>query len=167
MTYTLQKMIKDCRTALKTDTESVGRHTVRKLVEKACMDNDFVSTYLGPDNKKPREILYEDEDFGFCILAHVSKPETGLPHDHGPTWAIYGIAEGITEMTDWFCKERPKGRLPGKVHRVKSYSLPRGTAHLYNEGDLHSSKREKEVRMIRVEGINLLKVRRQKFHEAD
>ena len=166
MTYTLQEMIKDCQTALKKDTEAVGRHTVRKIVEKACMDKNFTSTYLGRDNKNPRKILYEDEELGFCILAHVSKPETGLPHDHGPTWAIYGIAEGITEMTDWFCAESPKGRSHGKVHRVKSYNLPPGTAHLYNEGDLHSSRRKKQVRMIRVEGINLLKVRRQKFREA-
>ena len=76
------------------------------------------------------------------------------------------VSDDPESQTDWFCKERPKGRLPGKVHRVKSYCLPRGTAHLYNEGDLHSSRREKEVRMIRVEGINLLKVRRQKYQEA-
>ena len=80
--------------------------------------------------------------------------------------AIYGIAAGITEMTDWHCVDQPEGRLPGKVVKVKSYDLPRGTAQLYNEGDLHSSRRENEVRMIRVEGMNLYGVRRPRYEEA-
>ena len=29
------------------------------------------------------------------------KPAHGEPHDHGSSWAIYGLAEGDTEMTDW------------------------------------------------------------------
>ncbi len=163
MVYTLEDMASDCRSALRADSGATGRNAVRKCVEKACMDDEFVAAHLGPDNNVPRKVIYEDEELGFCILVHVAAPETGLPHGHGPTWAIYGIAAGTTEMTDWHCTEQPDGRTPGKVVRVKSYELPRGTAQLYNEGDLHSSRREKEVRMIRVEGMNLMGVRRPRY----
>ena len=166
MPYTLDQMVEECRSALSVDRNAVGRNAVRQIVEKACKDDDFVAAHLGPDNDIPRQVLYEDEDLDFCILVHVAAPETGLPHGHGPTWAIYGIAAGITEMTDWHCIDEPDGRLPGKVVKVKSYDLPRGTAQLYNEGDLHSSRREKEVRMVRVEGMNLYGVRRPHYEEA-
>ncbi|NKB20769.1 MAG: hypothetical protein GKS01_09735 [Alphaproteobacteria bacterium] len=166
MTYTLDQMVQDCREALSTDRGAVGRNAVRQIVEKACMDEAFVTEHLGPDNDVPRQVPYEDEDYNFCILVHVAAAETGLPHGHGPTWAIYGIAAGITEMTDWHCIEEPDGRTPGKVVKVKSYELPTGTAHLYNEGDLHSSRREHEVRMVRVEGMNLYGVRRPRYEAA-
>jgi len=167
MPYTLDQMATDCGAALKADPGAVGRHAVRKSIEKACADKDFVAKYLGPENDAPRQVIYEDDDLGFCILVHVSAPETGHPHDHGPSWAIYGIAAGITEMSDWHCFESPDGRQAGKVVKVKSYDLPQGTAHLYNEGDLHSSRREEEVRMIRVEGKNLYGVRRAKYEIAE
>ena len=167
MAYTLDQIVADCRAALIKDKGATGRNAVRKFVELACLDDDFVSTHLGPENDKPRQVLYEDDELGFCILVHVSAPETGLPHGHGPTWAIYGIAAGITEMTDWQCTEPPEGRTPGKVVKVKSYELPRGTAQLYNEGDLHSSRREHEVRMVRVEGINLMGVRRPRYEAVN
>jgi hypothetical protein len=166
MTYTLDQMAVDCRDALKADSGAVGRHAVRKFIEKACLDKEFVAKYLGPDNNEPRQVIHEDKELGFCILVHVSAPDTGHPHSHGPSWAIYGIAAGITEMSDWHCVEAPVGRQPGKVVKVKSYELPQGTAHLYNEGDLHSSYREHEVRMIRVEGMNLYGVHRDSFEVA-
>ena len=169
MPYTLDQMAADCRAALEAEPGAIGRHAVRKYVEKACLDKAFVAKYLGPDNDVPRQVIYEDDELGFCILVHVAAPETGHPHphNHGPSWAIYGIATGMTEMSDWHCIEQPDGRQAGKVVKVKSYELPSGTAHLYNEGDLHSSRREEEVRMVRVEGIDLYGVRRAKFEVAN
>jgi hypothetical protein len=38
-----------------------------------------------------------------------------------------------------------------------------GTAHLYGEGDLHSVRRKAETRLIRIEGIDLTKVKRDKY----
>ncbi len=39
-------------------------------------------------------------------------------------------------------------------------------AHLYNEGDLHSPRRESETRLIRIEGTDLTKIKRDKFEIA-
>jgi hypothetical protein len=43
---------------------------------------------------------------------------------------------------------------------VREYKLAPGDAYLYNEGDLHSPRREAPTRLIRIEGKNMEKVRR-------
>ena len=55
---------------------------------------------------------------------------------------------------------------PGKVEKVRTYELTPGTAHVYNEGVLHSPRREGDTRLIQIEGTDLTKVRRDKFEIA-
>ena len=120
------------------------------------VDADFVRRHLGPDNDSSRKLLYEDPELGFCIFAHVYAGARGSgPHDHGPSWAIYGQARGTTEMTDWAVIEAPADGRPGKVKPGRIYDMNPGDAHLYNVGDVHSPKREAETRLIRIEGINM------------
>ena len=88
------------------------------------------------------------------------------PHDHGPSWAIYGQAVGETIMTDWECVENPSDDKPGKVKKVREYSLKPGDAYVYHEGNLHSPRRENDTRLIRVEGQNLIGVKRDKYEVA-
>jgi hypothetical protein len=45
--------------------------------------------------------------------------------------------------------------LPGKARRVRDYTLKPGSAHVYNEGDVHSPWRNGPTRPLRVEGRNL------------
>ena len=63
-------------------------------------------------------------------------------------------------MTDYAPLARPSGGQPGKGRRVKDYTLKPGMAYLYNEGDLHSPRREGPTRLIRIEGKNMDKVQR-------
>lgn len=164
MAYTLEQFAAQCREALKKDPGPAGREEARKCVVRACTDPDFVRTHLGPENESPRTVLYEDPDLGFCILAHVYIGAKGSnPHDHGPSWAIYGQADGVTEMTDWRLVSRPKDGEPGKVAHVKTYKLEPGNAHVYQEGDLHSPKRDGTTRLIRIEGVNMDQVTRDKY----
>ncbi len=164
MAYTLEQFAAECREALMTDPGPAGREKVRKLVARACTDADFVRTHLGPENESPRTVLYEDPDLGFCILAHVYVgPKGSDPHDHGPSWAIYGQADGVTEMTDWRLVSPPENGAPGKVVRVRTYTLEPGDAHVYQEGELHSPKRDHTTRLIRVEGTNMDNVEREKY----
>ena len=164
MTYTLEQLSADCRAAMDRDAGPVGRDEVRKFIEKACADREFVAKYLGSDNTTPRQTLYEDDKHGFCILAHFYEGAKGSnPHDHGPSWAIYGQAVGVTVMTDWEKVEPARDGKPGKVRKVKDYDLTPGVAHLYNEGDLHSPSRAATTRLIRVEGQDLTGVKRDKY----
>jgi len=61
-------------------------------------------------------------------------------------------------------KDKPSR--PGKVRKVRDYSLTPGVAHVYNEGVLHSPRREGDTRLIRVEGQNLKGVKRDKYEVA-
>ena len=55
-------------------------------------------------------------------------------------------------MTDYEPVARPGEGKPGKARRIKDYTLTPGTAYLYNEGDLHSPRRDGPTRLIRIEG---------------
>ena len=167
MSYTLDRFAADCRAALLKDPGPAGRELVRQYTATACADPDFVAEHLGPKLQAERKILYEDPDLHFCILAHSYKgAKTSAPHDHGPSWAIYGQAVGVTEMTDWKLLEKPANRQPGKVTKVRTYTLTPGMAYLYGEGALHSPRRESDTRLIRIEGMDLTKIRRDKFEIA-
>jgi len=84
-------------------------------------------------------VLYEDAELGFTILAHgYTGAKSSNPHDHGPSWAIYGQADGETIMTDWECLARPSETAPGKAKHIKDYVMKPGDAYLYDIGVLHS-----------------------------
>jgi hypothetical protein len=163
MAYTLTQLAADIRETLKTDGSRAGKERICGFVSKALTDRAFVATHLKERAKgaNPREVLYEDPDLGFCVCGHVyDGPALGQPHDHGSSWAIYGQATGITEMTDWKIVKKAVGEEPNLVEPVKTYSMKPGDAHLYDVGAVHSPKREAPVKLIRIEGKNLDRVKR-------
>jgi hypothetical protein len=160
MGYTLEQFSSACHDILTDDPGPTGRQKVCALVQDVLKDEAFLAAHLG-DDVPERKILYEDPDLGFCILAHSYQgAKESQPHDHGPSWAIYGQARGKTVMSDWAVVEPAAEGKPGKVRLVRSYTLEPGAAHVYNEGDLHSPRRDGPTRLIRIEGTNMDKVRR-------
>ena len=163
MGYTLEAFAKECSDILKKENNPAGRTKVCSALQKALKDEDFVAANL-TESTPERKILYEDPDLGFCILAHnYLGPKQSAPHDHGPSWAIYGQAKGETSMSDWELLEPASAEKPGKVRKKRDYKLTPGVAHVYNEGDLHSPARADSTRLIRIEGTNMEKVKRFKF----
>jgi hypothetical protein len=166
MTYNLEKFSTECHTILKQDSGVDGRKKVCALVQDILKDEEFIKTYL-TDDVPERKVLYEDPELGFCILGHVYHgAKDSNPHDHGPSWAIYGQARGETVMTDYSPVARPSDGQPGKARRVKDYTLKPGMAYLYNEGDLHSPRRDGPTRLIRIEGKNMDKIRRYPYERV-
>ena len=163
MAYTLDQFASQCHDILTADPGPKGRQKVCDVLKDVLKDDQFVTRYLG-DDVSEREILYEDPQLGFCILAHVHHDAKGSkPHDHGPYWAIYGQARGETVMTDYEPVARPGEGQPGKARPTRDYTLKPGMAYLYNEGDLHSPRREGSTRLIRIEGRNVEKIKRQPY----
>jgi predicted metal-dependent enzyme (double-stranded beta helix superfamily) len=166
MGYTLETFAAAAHDILTADPGPTGRQKMCALVQDVLKDDAFVATHLG-DDVPERKILYQDPQLGFCILAHVYRgARESNPHDHGPSWAIYGQARGETLMNDWALIEPASETRPGKVRHVRSYSLKPGMAHVYNEGDLHSPRREGPTRLIRIEGTNMDKVKRLAYEKA-
>jgi hypothetical protein len=140
-----------------------GKEAVCRHVSRALTDREFVATHLGdrPKGSDPREILYEDSDLGFCICAHVYDGKAiGSPHDHGSSWAIYGQATGVTEMTEWKIVEEGEAGKPSLVEPVRTYVMQPGDVQFYDVGAVHSPKREAPVKLIRIEGTNLDRIKR-------
>lgn len=169
MPYTLSQMADDIRAELVGRPAADCAERLCTIVGRALTDADFVAAHL-PDRapgQHPREVLYEDPELGFCICGHVYQgaAETG-PHDHGSSWAIYGQADGVTEMTDWKIVRQGSGDAAALVEPVRTYRLGRGDAHFYDVGDVHSPKREAPTRLVRVEGTNLDRVQRSNIKAA-
>lgn len=152
MPHTLNAFAATVRDLLKDSNGPAGRERVAAALREALMDRPFVESLFDADAPQ-RKVVYEDPELGFCILAHrYTDSKSGPPHDHGPSWAIYGQADGETVMSDW----APAGTgVPQPVRKLREYTLSPGAAHVYNEGDIHAPHRAGPTRLIRIEGRNL------------
>lgn len=160
MAYTLEQFASQCHDLLKAQPGPAGRQRVAALLKEVLVDKKFVDDNLGA-NVGEREVIYEDPELGFCIVAHnYQGAKSSTPHDHAHSWAIYGQARGETEMRDYALIEAAVGDQPGKVRQTKTYKLTPGVAHVYNEGDLHAPERTASTSLIRIEGTNMSKVKR-------
>ena len=143
MGHTLEQFAAECHRILKANPGPTGRQQVCTLLQEVLQEESFVTTHLG-DDVPERKILYEDAELGFCILAHVHHDaRTSPPHDHGPSWAIYGQARGETEMTDWELIEPASENTPGKVRPVMDKVFPfrqAAEAHARMESSVHIGK---------------------------
>jgi len=167
MTYTLEQLATDIKAALKADPGKGGKDAVCKLVSKVLLDQDFIAKHLNAADCKPRKVLYEDPELAFCICGHVyEKPAHGSPHDHGSSWAIYGVAVGDTEMTDWRIVKKGDGVNPTLVEAERTYVMKPGDSHLYEVGAVHSPKRDTLTKLVRIEGSNLDRIKRSNIKEA-
>jgi len=164
----VQDFGKQCHDLLKAEPGAPGRTKVRELLKKVLMDDAFIAEHFGPDNTDPRKCLYEDPEMKFCIFAHVhTGAKDSPPHDHGPSWAVYGQADGETVMNEWDLVSRPKDGRPGKVKLNRKYTMKRGDVYFYDVGDLHSPHRSGPTKLIRIEGENLDFVKRDRFEAVE
>lgn len=150
----------DCSVLLNANPGPEGRVRVAALLKQLLSDPGNVEA-LFPPSTGERDLLYQDANLGFCILAHQYKgPKSSSPHDHGPSWAIYAQVRGETEMTDYELVSPASAEVAGKVRALRSYSLRPGDAHVYDEGDLHAPARTGPTCLLRIEGTDMSKVKR-------
>ncbi|HKB52443.1 MAG TPA: hypothetical protein VKD22_00485 [Ramlibacter sp.] len=163
MAETLDSFAAACRDILRVDNTPAGRQRIADRLRIALAEPAFVAAqFAGPASE--RHVLYEDPELGFCILAHdYVGARDSRPHDHGPSWAIYGQAAGQTSMSDYTLLQPASASAAGKVRRSRSYTLSPGDVHVYNEGDVHSPSRAGPTRLIRIEGVNMDRVQRVKY----
>ena len=167
MAHTLEQLGSEIRKVLKADSGPAGKQAVCGLVSKVLLDEEFVARHLTAEQCRPRKVLYEDPELGFCICGHVYEgAANGAPHDHGSSWAIYGVAKGDTEMTDWRIVQKGDGEAPNLVEPVRTYMMKPGDCHVYDVGAVHSPNRAGPTKLVRIEGKNLDHVQRSKIKAA-
>ena len=169
MGYTLNELATDIHRELSADSGPAGKAAVCAAVARALKDEEFVTTNLKDRaDGHPREVLYEDPQLGFCICGHVYPTKAiGSPHDHGPSWAIYGQATGVTEMTEWNIVEKGENGKPTLVEPRVTYVMNPGDVHFYEAGTVHSPRREAPVKLLRIEGSNLDHIQRSNIKARD
>ena len=167
---TLESLAQRLRDSMIASPVPEGAPALCKILSEALSDRQFTAAMLPDraDGAPVRDILYEDPDLGFCICGHVNAgASVGKPHDHGTTWAIYGQAEGTTEMTDWRIVDEGGDGKPVRVMQDRTYTLNPGDAHFYGVGAVHSPKRARPTRLIRIEGANQDFIPRSKIVAAE
>ena len=162
MPYDLDQFAADCHSILSRDGGPAGREEVRQRLEQLLGNADFVRAYCGDDQPSGLNLLYEDKELGFQILAHINdKARVSPPHDHGASWAIYGQATKYTDMIEW--ERVDGGGDKAELKAVKKYRLTPGKAGIYQDGTIHSIDYPDKARFVRVTGTDLDKINRVRF----
>lgn len=165
MAYTVEQFAADCRAILKQDPGPAGREQVTGKLRTLLMEDDFVAAHCGPDARVGSNLIYEDSELGFQVLAHVmDKGYAGGPHDHGASWAIYGQAVKHTDMTEW--RRTDDGSVLGKatIEKEKTYRMERGQTGIFQDRAIHSIAYPAGARFIRVTGTNLETIARGRYN---
>ena len=88
--------------------------------------------------------------------------KVGKPHSHGASWAIYGTARGVTEMTEWR-RVNPADEESAVLEKAKEYALGPGQTEAYASGLIHSTAHPQKAWVIRITGTDLDAIPRYRF----
>ena len=162
MPYTLKDFCADLSAILKNKRDS-GLPDIARRLSMLLADPAFVSETFSDDTPIGRRELWHDPATDVYVLAHVQEgAKVGKPHSHGTSWAIYGTALGVTEMTEW---RRVNGadEEGAVLEKAKEYALSPGQTQAYGSGVIHSTAHPQKAWVIRVTGTDLDAIPRYRF----
>jgi len=162
MPYTLTDFCADLSSTLKRRGESGLSDIAQKL--SALLDNPaFVAETFSEDTPIGRRELWHDAETDVYVLAHVQEGgKIGKPHSHGASWAIYGTARGVTEMTEWRRLNHAE-EASAVLEKTCEYALAKGQTRAYSAGLIHSTAHPQKAWVIRVTGTDLDAIPRYHF----
>ena len=167
MPKTLTQFIADVRSAL-SDPESPADQRQAGTVMAAYLADPAFLQEISAQCDGPRTLLHEDSLRHFCVVTHrFEGAKTGEPHDHGATWSIYGQVSGVTHMVDYDVRQAPGPDADGLVTPRREYAMHPGDVHLYLLGDVHRPSRTATTQLLRLEGVNMVRMPRPKYRIAD
>jgi predicted metal-dependent enzyme (double-stranded beta helix superfamily) len=162
MPYTLANFCADLSATLKAKGQNGLPDVARKLTE--LLNNpQFVAETFNDDTPIGRRELWHDPDTDAYVLAHVQEGgKVGTPHSHGASWAIYGTARGVTEMTEWK-RVNPESEEGAVLEKTRHYTLGPGQTRGYASGAIHNTAHPHKAWVIRVTGTDLDAIPRYRF----
>jgi hypothetical protein len=163
MAYSLDEFCGDCHDILIRGSDDAGREQIRANLEKLLANADFVSETFQDDMPASKRALYHDEDTDVFVYAHVQEEgKRGNPHSHGASWAIYGNAVGITNMTMWH-RTNAETDDHAELEITEEYAITPGVARAYGPNLIHSTQHPGKAWVIRVTGTDLDDLPRYRF----
>jgi hypothetical protein len=165
MPYTLKEFCADLSATLKSKRES-GLPDIAQKLSQLLANPAFVNETFSEDTPIGRRELWHDPGTDVYVLAHVQEgAKVGKPHSHGASWAIYGTARGVTEMTEWQ-RVNAAGEEGAVLEKGKKYALGPGQTQAYPSGVIHSTAHPQKAWVIRVTGTDLDAIPRYRFRAA-
>ncbi len=163
MPYTLPDFCRDVSVTLKAKGQNGLPDIARKLTD--LLNNPaFIAATFSDDMPPGRRELWHDPDTDAYVLAHVQEGgKVGKPHSHGASWAIYGTARGVTEMTEWR-RVNPAHEEGLVLEKGRQYALGPGQTRGYASGAIHSTAHLQTAWVIRVTGTDLDAIPRYHFN---
>jgi hypothetical protein len=167
MAYSLKEFCSDAHAILKAQPLAAALPQVADRLSTLLRNPNFVGATFNDDMPPGKRELYHDPELDFYVLAHVQQGgKTGKPHSHGASWAIYGNAREVTEMTEWR-RANPEGEDHCELVAESRYGLTPGQTKAYGPHVIHSTAHPKKAWVIRVTGTDLDKLPRYHFRKQD
>ncbi|HEY7297039.1 MAG TPA: hypothetical protein VH684_03800 [Xanthobacteraceae bacterium] len=167
MAYTLDDFCAETRGLLKGQPLDAALPRIADRLSQLLVNPAFVAEAFNDDMPPGRRVLYHDPELGFYVLAHVQEGgKTGKPHSHGASWAIYGNAKNVTDMTEWR-RTNPESDDHVELVAASKYGLGPGQTHAYGPNVIHSTAHKERAWVIRVTGTDLDKLPRYHFGKKD
>jgi hypothetical protein len=102
MAYTLDEFCADGRTILQSNPLANALPQIAERLGRLLANPAFLTRTFSDDMPPGKRVLHHDPETDVYVLAHVQAGDkVGKPHSHGASWAVYGNARAVTEMTEW------------------------------------------------------------------
>lgn len=167
MAYTLDNFCADAHAILKAKPLADALPEVADRLSRLLVNPQFVAETFNDDMPPGKRVLYHDADLDFYVLAHVQEAgKVGKPHSHGASWAIYGNAKNVTDMTEWR-RVNPASEEHYELTVASKYGIGPGQTRAYGPNMIHSTEHKQKAWVIRVTGTDLDKLPRYHFRKQD
>lgn len=165
MTYTLDRFCADAGASLRTAPLPQALDAIAARLADLLAEKSFVEATFSPDMAPGKRELFHDPELDFYVFAHVQKGgKRGAPHSHGASWAIYGNATGVTQMTE-YRRVNPESEEAAVLEVTDRYGVGPGQTRAYGPHMIHSTEHPQPCWVIRVLGADLDVLPRYRFRQ--
>ena len=162
MAYTFEAFCSDLHNIVKAKGQA-GLPEVADKLKGLLTNADFVAATFNDAMEPGKRVLWHDADTDAYVLAHVQEAgKSGNPHSHGASWAIYGNAKGVTNMTEWK-RVNAESEDAAVLEKSDYYGIGPGQTRAYGSGAIHSTAHPAKAWVIRITGTDLDKIPRYAF----
>jgi hypothetical protein len=154
MNKELEKFIKETKNTWALDVKSLFK--IRELFTHLIRDEDFCKNLLEKKDQLNQGMeLHRDQDHGFILLAYIElKDMYRIPHNHGNSWVLYGVVDGVIQMRNYLNLSKKDG--DQQLTLKNSEILKAQDCRVYYPGEIHDTKAlSDEVIILRLTSSDL------------